>query len=220
MILDEPTVGVDPVLRQKVWQHLTTLTKSKGKTVIITTHYIEEARGADRVGFMRGGRLLAEGSPSSLMIQHSLTSLESVFLTLCVSDQYKKVGKGFPRFHPVGEIFSGREHGSNYSKMPNIANKGTGNVLQCSKITVTIDTQASEQHFPPSTPISNIDPVVATLGRQLKNNDSFFTDSGERILLLSLPALPITIQLKSELYVRKGSCWGEFLKSFAQESSQ
>ena len=95
MILDEPTVGVDPVLRQKVWQHLKTLTKSKGKTVIITTHYIEEARGADRVGFMRGGRLLAEGSPSSLMIQHSLSSLESVFLTLCVSDQYKKVGKEF-----------------------------------------------------------------------------------------------------------------------------
>ena len=79
------------MLRQKVWQHLTTLTRFKGKTVIITTHYIEEARGADRVGFMRGGRLLAEGSPSSLMIQHSLTSLESVFLTLCVSDQYKKV---------------------------------------------------------------------------------------------------------------------------------
>ena len=82
---------VDPVLRQKVWQHLTTLTRLKGKTVIITTHYIEEARGADRVGFMRGGRLLAEGSPSSLMIQHSLTSLEAVFLTLCVSDHYKKV---------------------------------------------------------------------------------------------------------------------------------
>ena len=79
------------MLRQKVWQHLTTLTRFKGKTVIITTHYIEEARGADRVGFMRGGRLLAEGSPSSLMIQHSLTSLESVFLKLCVSDQYKKV---------------------------------------------------------------------------------------------------------------------------------
>ena len=82
---------VDPVLRQKVWNHLTTLTRSKGKTVIITTHYIDEARGADRVGFMRGGRLLAEGSPSSLMILHSLTSLEAVFLTLCVSDHYKKV---------------------------------------------------------------------------------------------------------------------------------
>jgi len=146
MILDEPTVGVDPVLRQKVWQHLKTLTKSKGKTVIITTHYIEEARGADRVGFMRGGRLLAEGSPSSLMIQHSLSSLESVFLTLCVSDQYKKeenMGRITPRC-PISPI------------------KG----------------QLSEQQFPPSTPIFNIDPVVATLGRQLKNNDSFFNDSG------------------------------------------
>ena len=123
MILDEPTVGVDPVLRQKVWQHLTTLTKSKGKTVIITTHYIEEARGADRVGFMRGGRLLAEGSPSSLMIQHSLSSLESVFLTLCVSDQYKKVGEEFLiSMQADVEIYSGREYGSHYSKLPNISN--------------------------------------------------------------------------------------------------
>ena len=123
MILDEPTVGVDPVLRQKVWQHLKTLTKSKGKTVIITTHYIEEARGADRVGFMRGGRLLAEGSPSSLMIQHSLSSLESVFLTLCVSDQYKKVGEEFLiSMQADVEISSGREYGSHYSKLPNISN--------------------------------------------------------------------------------------------------
>ena len=59
---------------------------------------------------------------------------------------------------------------------------------------VTIYTKACEQQFPPPTPISNIDPVVATLGRQLKNNDSFFTDSGEGIFLLSLLALPITIQ--------------------------
>ena len=111
---------VDPVLRQKVWQHLTTLTRFKGKTVIITTHYIEEARGADRVGFMRGGRLLAESSPSSLMIQHSLTSLEAVFLALCVSDHYKKV---YPRCCGFDEtLISGRAHGASYPNLPRVAN--------------------------------------------------------------------------------------------------
>lgn len=46
LILDEPTVGVDPLLRQSIWNHLVQITKTGQKTVIITTHYIEEARQA------------------------------------------------------------------------------------------------------------------------------------------------------------------------------
>lgn len=46
LILDEPTVGVDPLLRQSIWNHLVHITKAGQKTVIITTHYIEEARQA------------------------------------------------------------------------------------------------------------------------------------------------------------------------------
>ena len=87
MILDEPTVGVDPVLRQKVWQHLKTLTKSKGKTVIITTHYIEEARDAHMVGIMRDGRLLAQDQPAVLMERHQAHTLEKVFLQLCIETE-------------------------------------------------------------------------------------------------------------------------------------
>ncbi|KAF4528304.1 hypothetical protein B566_EDAN014980 [Ephemera danica] len=49
LILDEPTVGVDPVLRQSIWEHLVAITKDGNKTVIITTHYIEEARQAHAV---------------------------------------------------------------------------------------------------------------------------------------------------------------------------
>lgn len=51
LILDEPTVGVDPLLRQSIWNHLVHITKSGQKTVIITTHYIEEARQAHTVSF-------------------------------------------------------------------------------------------------------------------------------------------------------------------------
>jgi ABC-type multidrug transport system ATPase subunit len=49
LILDEPTVGVDPLLRQSIWMHLVRITSSGDKTVIITTHYIEEARQAHSV---------------------------------------------------------------------------------------------------------------------------------------------------------------------------
>ncbi|KAB7506587.1 ABC transporter G family member 23, partial [Armadillidium nasatum] len=49
LILDEPTVGVDPLLRTSIWNHLSDIAKSGDKTIIITTHYIEEARKADKV---------------------------------------------------------------------------------------------------------------------------------------------------------------------------
>jgi len=52
LILDEPTVGVDPLLRQSIWNHLVHITKAGQKTVIITTHYIEEARQAHTVWFI------------------------------------------------------------------------------------------------------------------------------------------------------------------------
>lgn len=52
LILDEPTVGVDPVLRQSIWDHLVHLTSTGKKTVIVTTHYIEETRQAHVVGLL------------------------------------------------------------------------------------------------------------------------------------------------------------------------
>ena len=58
LILDEPTVGVDPMLRQNIWNHLTRLSTENKKTILITTHYIEEAKQAHYVGLMRQGKLL------------------------------------------------------------------------------------------------------------------------------------------------------------------
>ncbi|XP_075228685.1 ABC-type transporter snustorr isoform X2 [Lycorma delicatula] len=82
LILDEPTVGVDPLLRQSIWNHLVQITKDVNKTVIITTHYIEEARQAHTIGLMRSGRLLAEESPQVLLSNYGCQSLEEVFLKL------------------------------------------------------------------------------------------------------------------------------------------
>ncbi|XP_023314051.1 ABC transporter G family member 23 isoform X1 [Trichogramma pretiosum] len=82
LILDEPTVGVDPLLRQSIWNHLVQITKDGNKTVIITTHYIEEARQAHTIGLMRSGRLLAEESPQALLQIYNCPTLEDVFLKL------------------------------------------------------------------------------------------------------------------------------------------
>ncbi|XP_078325749.1 ABC transporter G family member 23-like isoform X2 [Crassostrea virginica] len=89
LILDEPTVGVDPTLRERIWEHLLRITRQLNSrtAIIITTHYIEEARQADKVGLMRNGRLLAEDSPNTLMNLYKEDSLETIFLKLCHADQ-------------------------------------------------------------------------------------------------------------------------------------
>ncbi|XP_046382481.1 ABC transporter G family member 23-like [Ischnura elegans] len=82
LILDEPTVGLDPELRQSIWDHLVKITERDSKTVIITTHYIEEAKHAHVIGLMRKGRLLAQDTPERLLATHRTDSLEEVFLNL------------------------------------------------------------------------------------------------------------------------------------------
>ena len=79
-------MGVDPVLRKAIWEHLDALCREDGLTVIITTHYIEEARTAETVGLMRFGRLLTQSNPEALLAHHGLPTLEAVFLKLCQLD--------------------------------------------------------------------------------------------------------------------------------------
>ncbi|KAJ1525309.1 hypothetical protein ONE63_010131 [Megalurothrips usitatus] len=87
IILDEPTVGVDPVLRQNIWDLLLHMTRDGHTTVVITTHYIEEARQADTIGLMRQGTLLAEDSPDRLLARYGCHSMEDVFLKLSLRQQ-------------------------------------------------------------------------------------------------------------------------------------
>ncbi len=80
IFLDEPTVGVDPELRVGFWKYFAKL-KAEGKTIVITTHYMDEAVRCDTVGMMRLGRLIAEGRPDELMKQTGTKDLESAFIT-------------------------------------------------------------------------------------------------------------------------------------------
>jgi len=82
VFLDEPTVGMDARARRRTWDYIGSL-KDQGKTVILTTHYIEEAEAlSDRVGIIDYGDLIALGSPAELMAEHDAQDLERVFLSI------------------------------------------------------------------------------------------------------------------------------------------
>jgi len=82
LVLDEATVGLDPILRKDVWDYLRKFNKQVKGAIIITTHFLDEAEYADRVGFMRRADLIALDSPSLLKEQTSSTTMEEVFLKL------------------------------------------------------------------------------------------------------------------------------------------
>jgi ABC-2 type transport system ATP-binding protein len=79
LILDEPTVGIDPELRLSIWKELYRL-KNDGKTILVTTHVMDEAEKCDQLAMIRDGRLITSGSPTELKDQYGIQSLEEVFL--------------------------------------------------------------------------------------------------------------------------------------------
>lgn len=81
LILDEPTVGVDPQLRSSFWEHFRRM-RDDGVTFLISSHVMDEADRCDRLGFMRSGRLIAEGSPEELRNRSGAPDLEQAFLSL------------------------------------------------------------------------------------------------------------------------------------------
>ncbi|MFA5772335.1 MAG: ABC transporter ATP-binding protein [Thermoplasmata archaeon] len=85
LFLDEPTVGVDPELRATFWKYFDTMS-AKGITVIITTHYMDEASHCSKVGLLRQGKLIAEGKPNEIMNKTDTKSLEDAFLALARGD--------------------------------------------------------------------------------------------------------------------------------------
>jgi lipooligosaccharide transport system ATP-binding protein len=79
VLLDEPTVGLDPQIRQELWSLIVGL-RDGGATVLMSTHYIEEAeRLADRVAIMSAGRVVAEGTPAELILAHAGREVVDVY---------------------------------------------------------------------------------------------------------------------------------------------
>jgi ABC-2 type transport system ATP-binding protein len=77
--LDEPTSGVDPLSRRIFWDMIKGLA-DQGMSVLVTTHYMEEAENCDLTAFMLNGKLMAFGSPREIKEKHGLSSLEEVFI--------------------------------------------------------------------------------------------------------------------------------------------
>lgn len=86
LILDEPTAGVDPVSRRIFWQVIHSLAE-KGITILVSTHYMDEAETCDKIGFIFFGKLLVEGTPSQLKKEFNLPDLEEVFIHLVHQEQ-------------------------------------------------------------------------------------------------------------------------------------
>ncbi|MBB5354132.1 ABC-2 type transport system ATP-binding protein [Anoxybacillus mongoliensis] len=79
LILDEPTVGIDPLLRQAIWEELERI-RQKGTTIVVTTHVMDEAEKCMRLAMIRNGQLIAIGSPEQLKKQTNALTLEQAFL--------------------------------------------------------------------------------------------------------------------------------------------
>lgn len=81
LVLDEPTVGLDPVLRKELWSTFHDLA-DRGATLLVSSHVMDEAERCDDLVLMRDGRVLAHGSPPEVLAMASATTIEEAFLQL------------------------------------------------------------------------------------------------------------------------------------------
>jgi ABC-2 type transport system ATP-binding protein len=91
LFLDEPTSGVDPVTRREFWSHINGLVE-RGVTVMVTTHFMDEAEYCDRIGLVYRGRLIAQGTPDELKSQTATPgdpdpSMEEAFISLITGEE-------------------------------------------------------------------------------------------------------------------------------------
>jgi ABC-2 type transport system ATP-binding protein len=82
LFLDEPTAGLDPQSRRDLWAHLQQTRLQLGTTVLLTTHYLEEAETADSTCVLHRGKIIEHGSPAELKLRHGAASLEDAYLAL------------------------------------------------------------------------------------------------------------------------------------------
>lgn len=80
LILDEPTVGIDPVLKREIWEELIRLKEQEHKTILVTTHAMDEAERCDQLAMLRDGQIIAYGTPQELKSRYNAQDFDEVFL--------------------------------------------------------------------------------------------------------------------------------------------
>ena len=97
LFLDEPTSGADPFARREFWRRITALA-SGGVTVIVTTHFMEEAEYCDRAAILDNGKVLAQGTPAELRARARAeagreATMEDAFIAIVLEARGKAAGK-------------------------------------------------------------------------------------------------------------------------------
>ena len=115
LFLDEPTIGLDLPNRRKIWRFIEKLRAQTGMTVLLTTHYLEEADGCDRVAFIRSGRLVKSGSPRELT--ESLGRYVVEIETPDVNALARRLAPGFGDCIRDGDVAQFRHAGEDVSRL-------------------------------------------------------------------------------------------------------
>lgn len=89
VFLDEPTAGVDPASRRRFWEIIHQMARG-GTTILVTTHYMDEAARCDRLAFLSRGHLIALGTPAEVTTQFGAASVEDVFIELQRRDEARQ----------------------------------------------------------------------------------------------------------------------------------
>jgi ABC-2 type transport system ATP-binding protein len=92
LFLDEPTAGVDPAARRRFWATIRELADG-GTTVVVTTHYMDEAERCQRLGFLSRGHLIAVGRPDEVVRHFGAASIEDAFVRLQERDEAALAGE-------------------------------------------------------------------------------------------------------------------------------
>ena len=90
VFLDEPTAGVDPAARRTFWETIYRLA-ARGTTILVTTHYMDEAERCQRLAFLSRGHLIALGTPKEITTQFGTANVEEVFVMLQEKDEAERV---------------------------------------------------------------------------------------------------------------------------------
>lgn len=108
LILDEPTSSVDPVSRRIFWEIIHKLTK-EGITILVTTHYMDEAESCDEVAFMFGGKIIGRGSPKEIIEQRNVRNLEDAFISYVEEQTGEKIQSSFNRMKFIQKSEDGEQ---------------------------------------------------------------------------------------------------------------
>jgi ABC-2 type transport system ATP-binding protein len=111
LVLDEPTVGLDPVLRVELWERFHALAAA-GTTLIVSSHVMDEAGRCDRLLLLRDGELIADSTPAQLRVDGRSQDLEDAFLNVVLAREGMGVGEQGRKHRSEERARSGAPHGS------------------------------------------------------------------------------------------------------------